>query len=65
MLKLNLVYHAGGLSGDFGAWGLYVERVTAWLQIIGRHRGDWSVLQMPRAFEGVTQLAAEILISPD
>jgi amidase len=41
------------VPAGFGATGLPVG-----LQIVGRHRGDWSVLQMARAFEQATRHGA-------
>lgn len=35
--------------------GFTASGLPVGLQIVGRHRGDWSVLQMARAFERVTQ----------
>jgi amidase len=41
------------VPGGFSASGLPVG-----LQIVGRHRGDWSVLQMAHAFEQATRHGA-------
>ena len=40
--------------GDFSA-GFSENGLPVGLQIVGRHRDDWSVLQMAHAFEQATQ----------
>lgn len=37
--------------------GFTESGVPVGLQIVGRHRDDWSVLQLAHAFEGATQHA--------
>ena len=38
--------------------GFTASRLPVGLQIVGRHRGDWSLLQIAHAFERVTQFGA-------
>ena len=52
---LVLVRDVHGESGDLGAGGFSASGLPVGLQIVGRHRGDWSVLQMAHAFEQATR----------
>ena len=50
-----LVRDVHGESGDLGAGGIHASGLPVGLQIVGRHRGEWSVLQMAHAFEQATR----------
>ena len=50
-----LVRHPHGESGDLGAGGVHGSQLPVGLQIVGRHRDDWSVLQLAHAFEQATR----------
>ena len=40
--------------GDLGAGRLHASGLPVGIQIVGRHRDDWSVLQLAHAFEQAT-----------
>jgi amidase len=42
--------------------GVTPEGLPVGLQIVGRHRADWSLLQMAHAFEGA---ADQVRLKPD
>ena len=50
-----LVHHLHGESGDVGAGRVHLGRAAGRHSIVGRHRDDWSVLQLAYAFEQATQ----------
>ena len=41
--------------GDLGAGGFSATGLPVGLQIVGRHRDEWSVLQLAHAFEQATR----------
>ena len=49
-----LVRHVHGHAGHLGAGRLHAGGLPVGLQIVGPHRGDWSVLQLAHAFEQAT-----------
>ena len=42
------------MPGDLGAGRLHGGGLPVGLQIVGRHRDDWGVLQLAHAFEQAT-----------
>ena len=44
-----------GVPGHLGARGVHRAGLPVGLQIVGRHRDDWGVLQLARAFEQATR----------
>ena len=51
---LVLVRHVHVESGDLRACRIHAGGLPVGIQIVGRHRDEWSVLQIAHAFEQVT-----------